>query len=352
MDTLERLAQFRQQVYQTCTQRPAALLELVDAVAQTPRPHSPAELSLVMQRHWTSLYDALRHGRFDLDRLRSLLAKTASDAAPYRVAGCRVVLFDHTGCPRPAARTVADRECYPGPNGIPQLGHRYSWLSQLVDASSSWLAPLDVERIGPGDKPVALALTQLARLAQTSPEPIIGVGDREYGVDDLVRVIPKLPGVPVTTVTRVRSNLVFYQSPPPRQAGQRGRSRVYGARVQLNDPSTWPAPEWQEEEMTPTGERIVRRGWASWRRRGLADVAVQLLQVRVLRADGQPKYKQPLWLMVVGQLGWAAACGLYQPRWRAETWHRQAKDLFGWSRAQLGDVGRQDRWSWVVLLAC
>ena len=25
--------------------------------------------------------------------------------------------------------------------------------------------------------------------------------------------------------------------------------------------------------------------------------------------------------------------------------------MFGWSRAQLGDVERQDRWTWVVLLA-
>jgi hypothetical protein len=351
METLERLAQFRQQVYQTFTQRPAALCELVDAVAQTPRPHSPAELSLAMQRHWTSLYDALRHGRIDLDMLRPLLATTASTAAPYRGASCRVVLFDHTGFPRPAARTVADRECYPGPNAIPQVGHRYSWLSQLVDADSSWLAPLDVERIGPGDKPVGIALTQLARLAQSSPEPIIGVGDREYGVDDLLRVVPKLPGVPVTTLTRVRSNLVFYQPPPPRQPGQRGRSRTYGARVQLNDPTTWPPPAWQEDERLATGERVIRQGWATWRRRGIPEVEVQVVQVRVLRADGTPKYKQPLWLMVVSALEGPLAARLYRPRWREEIWHRQAKDSFGWSRAQLGDVERQDRWTWVVLLA-
>ncbi len=351
MDTLERLAQFRQEVYQTFTQRPIALLELVDAVASTPRPHSPVEVSLGMQRHWSTLYDALRHGRIDLDELRPLLAKTATIAAPYRVAGCRVVLFDHTGFPRPAARTVADRERYPGPNATMQVGHRYAWLSQLVDAESSWLAPLDVARIGPGNKPVGIALTQLARLAQTSPEPIIGVGDREYGVDDLLRVVPKLPGVPVTTVTRVRSNLVFYQAPPPRQPGQRGRSRLYGARVQLNDPTTWPSPDWQEEEVLATGERVVRQGWATWRRRGIPEVAVQVVQVRVLRADGQPKYKQPLWLMVVGALEGALAARLYGPRWREETWHRQAKDVFGWSQAQLGDVERQDRWTWVVLLA-
>ena len=351
MQTLERLAQFRQQVYQTFTCRPAALLELIDAVAQTPRPHSPAELSLAMQRHWTTLYDALRHGRIDLDALRPLLAQSASTAAPYRVAGCRVVLFDHTGFPRPAARTVADRERYPGPNASVQLGHRYSWLSQLVDAASSWLAPLDVERIGPGEKPVGIALRHLARLAQSSPEPIIGIGDREYGVDDLLRVVPQLPGVPVTTVTRVRSNLVFYQAPPPRQVGQRGRSRLYGARVQLNDPTTWPSPDWQEEERLATGEHIIRQGWTNWRRRGIPEVAVQVVQVRVLRADGQPKYQQPLWLLVVGALEGGLAARLYPPRWREETWHRQAKDLFGWSRAQLGDVARQDRWTWVVLLA-
>ena len=107
METLDRLAQFRQEVYQTFTQRPAALLDLVDAVAQTPRPHSPVELSLTMQRHWTTLYDALRHGHIDLDQLRPLLARTASFAAPHRVAGCRVVLFDHTGFPNDEAASLA-----------------------------------------------------------------------------------------------------------------------------------------------------------------------------------------------------------------------------------------------------
>src|SRR3954469_24910644 len=97
MNTIEHFAQFREALYQTCSSRVQALLELIDAVAQTPRPHSPAELSLAMQRHWSSLYDALRHGRFELDHLRPLLVQTARTAAPYRVAGHRVVLLDHSG---------------------------------------------------------------------------------------------------------------------------------------------------------------------------------------------------------------------------------------------------------------
>ncbi len=351
MDALHRLTQFRQAVYHTFTQRATALLELIDAVAQTPRPHSLVELSLGMQRHWTTLYDALDAGRIDLDALRPVLAQTAGRTARYRVAGCRVVLLDHTGFPRPTARTVTERERYPGPNGTRHLGHRYSWLTQLVDAESSWVAPLDVERIGPGRTPVGVALTQVARLAPLSTEPLIVVADREYGVNDVLRVVPRLPGVPITFVTRVRTNLVFYQPPLPRQPGQRGASRKYGARVQLNAPTTWPPPAWTTVAHTPTGEQIELCGWDNWLRRGLPQQPVQLVQVRVLRADGQPKYQQPMWLMVVGRLDWPLVWPLYRPRWREETWHRQAKDLFSWSRAQLGSVARQDRWTWVVVRA-
>ena len=327
MKALERLAQFRQQLYQRFTRRATALLELIDAIAQVARPHSPAELSLVMQRHWSSLYDAIDQGHLDPDDVRPLLADTATHLTSYRVADCRVVVVDHSGYPRPQARTVAERERYPGPNDTPQLGHRYSFLSQLVDSDSSWLAPLDVERIGPGSTPVGIALTQVARLAQTSSEPVIALGDREYGVNDVLRVIPKLPGVPVHFVARLRTNLVFYQPPPPRQPGQKGAPRKYGARVQLNDPSTWPEPQWVGSATTKRGETVELRGWSGWRRRGIAEEAVQIVQVLVRTMDGEAKYAQPLWLMV---------CGGEMP-WE-EVW------------PQVGSVERQDRWTWLVVL--
>jgi hypothetical protein len=352
MNTLDRLSQFRQQLYQLCTQRAAALLDVVDAVAQVARPHSPAELSLAMQRHWSTLYDALDAGRCDPDALRPLLVHTAEQVSPYRVAGCRVVIVDHSGYPRPMARTVAERERYPGPNGTRQCGHRYSFLSQLVDAAGTWLAPLDVERIGPGATPVGTALAQVARVAQHSSEAVIAVGDREYGVNDVLRVVPHLPGVPLRFVARVRTNLVFYQAPPPRQVGQKGATRKYGARIQLNDPTTWPVPAWSTSAPSGSGAQVELRGWTGWRRRGIPQQPVQIVQVRVLRGDGQPKYTQPLWLMVVGgELPWADVWPLYQRRWPEEPVHRQVKELLGWSRAQLGTIERQDRWTWVVLLA-
>jgi hypothetical protein len=125
MKALERLAQFRQQLYQRFTRRATALLEVIDTVAQVARPHSPAELSLVMQRHWSSLYDALDEGHFEPDDVRPLLADTAGQASSYRVADCRVVVVDHSGYPRPQARTVAEHERYPGPNDTRPLRVRY-----------------------------------------------------------------------------------------------------------------------------------------------------------------------------------------------------------------------------------
>ncbi len=351
MNTLEPFAQFREQLYHTCPSRAAALLELIDAVAQTPRPHSPAELSLAMRRHWSTLYDALRHGRFHLDALRPLLVQTARTAAPLRLGGRRVVLVDHSGYPRPAAPTVADRERYHGPNDSRPVGHRYSWLSQVVDADSVWVAPLDVERIGAAQTPVGTALGQVQRVATVSDEPLLVVGDREYGVDDLLRLVSTVAPEQLNWVVRLRTNLVFYQPPPPRAPGQKGAPRKYGARVQLNDPASWPAPEWQSSAELPSGEQVELCGWATWRRRGFAEQPLRVVQVRVRRATGQPKYAQPLWLMALGELDWTLFAPAYRLRWREETWHAQAKDLLGWSRAALGDVERQDRWTWVVLLA-
>ena len=232
------------------------------------------------------------------------------------------------------------------------IGHRYSWLSQVVDPDTAWVAPLDVERIGPDATPISIAVTQVKRLAKSSSDPLLLVGDREYGVDEVLRRVPEVEGAKLTWSARVRSNLVFYLPPPPRQPGQKGRARLYGARVQLNDRSTWPAPVWRATESTPTGERVELMGWHDWRRRGFASQPVQVVQVRVLRVDGQPKYPQPLWVMLVGdEVAWERVAPLYRCRWREETWHGQAKDVLGWTRAQLGDVKRQDRWTWVVLLA-
>lgn len=128
-------------------------------------------------------------GAFKAEQLRSMLVKAASTAAPLRLAGRRVLLVDHTGYPRPAARTVAERERYHGPNNSRPVGHRYSWLSQVVDPDTAWTSPLDVQRISATNTPPGTAHEQVERVAVHSEEPLLVVGDREYeyGVNEVPR---------------------------------------------------------------------------------------------------------------------------------------------------------------------
>jgi hypothetical protein len=210
MHTLESFAQFREALYQTCSSRAAALLELIDVVAQTPRPHSPAELSLGVRRHWSTRYDALRHGRCALDQLRPLLVQTGRSAAPLRLGGHRVLVVDHSGYPRSAAHTVAARERYHGPNGSRPVGRRYSWLSQVVAADSAWVAPLDVERIGSDSTPINTALHQVQRVATHSSGSLLVVADREYALNDLLAQASDLPPERLNWVVRLRTNMVTF----------------------------------------------------------------------------------------------------------------------------------------------
>ncbi len=62
MHPLESLLPFRHPSYQSSPTVRQALFEIIDAVAHMARPHSPVGLSLVLQRHWLTLDDALDEG--------------------------------------------------------------------------------------------------------------------------------------------------------------------------------------------------------------------------------------------------------------------------------------------------
>src|SRR4030095_3930223 len=51
-----------------------------------------------------------------------------------------------------------------------------------------------------------------------------------------------LAGLPAGVLVRLRSDRCFYADPPPRLPGTTGRPRRHGAKFNLADPTTWPAP--------------------------------------------------------------------------------------------------------------
>lgn len=152
---LERLRDFRGQLYRCLGHRRDELFELTDALLCADGP----VLSLVglcltpeHRRGHGALYDALNCGRVDAERLRERLA----ELPPPRMFGGRIVLaVDASPWLRPDAETGPDRLfCHVYGRGRASDQPIPGWPYQLVVACesgpTSWTAALDVVRLGQG----------------------------------------------------------------------------------------------------------------------------------------------------------------------------------------------------------
>lgn len=162
-----RLARFRTEFYRCLTARGGdALFELADALlCGDTAVRSLVEPTLAGEqgRSHGSLYAALNRGRIDVDRLR-----TAVTAMPVpRAADGRIVLaIDVTCWLQPEAHTVPQRVlCHTYGRGkdthIMVPGWPYFLVTALETGRSSWIAPLDVRRLAPGDDTATITATQL-----------------------------------------------------------------------------------------------------------------------------------------------------------------------------------------------
>jgi hypothetical protein len=106
---LRELSRFRQEFYRSVSARADTLFELTDAVLCGPGPvTSLAELSLAAEhrRGHGALYDAINHGRIEVNRLRVTLAGLPM---PRAADGRLVLAVDVSPWLRPDAATSAQR---------------------------------------------------------------------------------------------------------------------------------------------------------------------------------------------------------------------------------------------------
>ena len=160
------LSWFRQELYGCLIARADTLFELADAVLCTDGPvTSLAELSLTAEhrRGHGAFYDAVNHGRVEIDRLRVALAGLP---LPRAADGRLVLTVDVSPWLRPDASTSAQRlfcHIYGRGKNQAQLipGWPYSFIAALETGRTSWTAMLDVQRLGPADDTTAVTATQL-----------------------------------------------------------------------------------------------------------------------------------------------------------------------------------------------
>jgi DDE superfamily endonuclease len=374
---LDRLSAFRNEFYACLIRRADAVFDLTDAVLCADGPvRSLVETSLAGEhrRGHGSLYAALNHGRVEIARLRRALS---SLPLPKAADGRLVLAVDITSWLRPEAHTSPERVlCHTYGRGkdthIMVPGWPYSVVCALEAGRHSWTAPLDAQRLAPGDDAATVTATQLRGIVtdligggqwQPDDPDILIVADAGY---DGPRLSFLLADLPVAVLVRMRSDRVLRRSTPPRTPATRGRPRRHGDEFVFGDPATWGEPDVTTHTDTRLYGPATVRAWdrlhprlthrTAWLAHAgklpILDGTLIRLDVARLPSGAVPK---PVWLWYsridqtvsdVDRL-WQA----FLRRFDIEHTFRLFKQTLGWTAPKLRTPDAADRWTWLILAA-
>jgi hypothetical protein len=343
------ISEFREAVYQKVTYRPAAILDLVDALTIAGHISSPVALSesSLFRRKFSGVYDALVHGEFS-DDLQELFSNS-QDAGWETIAGYEIHAIDATANERMAAETLEDRGVLKAQQKDPvRYGHKYSWLVRLVQRGTSWVAPEDMERIGTATTDTQVAAQQVKDLAVRNKHCKVVTADSRYRDKHFLGAFAGLENT--YALVRLQNNQKLSQEPVPKPKGGRGAPRKHGADFQLTSVQREP----DASEAFFLGEQNVRvRVWHKLHFKRLVKVKGSVVCVEFLKEDGTPRYKRPLWLFWTGpeEVAPQDLCRMYLWRFAIEHLFRFLKQHMGLNSNRSSNLDSLQRWMWIVALA-
>jgi hypothetical protein len=347
--TKTKLSEFREAVYQKVVWRPAAILDLVDALTIAGHVGSPVALSEspLFRRKFSSVYDALVHGELSED-LKSLFSD-CQDASWETIGGYEVHAVDATPNERMSAETLADRGALKAQQKeAVRYGHKSSWLVRLVQSGTSWVAPEDMERIGTATTDTKVAAQQVKDLAVRNQHSKVITADSRYRDQHFLGAFADLENT--FALVRLQNNQKLSQEPTPKPKGSRGAPRKHGADFQLNaierEPDTL-------EEFSLGKQKVRVRVWHKLHFKRLAKVVGSVVCVEFLKEDGTPRYKRPLWLFWTGpeEVTLQDLCRMYLWRFAIEHLFRFLKQHMGLNSHRSSNLESLQRWRWIVALA-
>ena len=347
--TKTHLSEFREAVYQKVVWRPAAIVDLVDALTIAGHVNSPVALSEspLFRRKFSSVYDALVHGELG-DDLKSLFSD--SQAVDWEtIGGYEIHAIDATPHERMSAETPEDRGALKAQQKEPvRYGHKSSWLVRLVQSGTSWVAPEDIERISTATTDTKTAAQQVKDLAMRNQRPKVITADSRYRDKHFLGVFAGLEHT--FALVRLQNNQVLSQEPTPKPAGSRGAPRKHGADFQLTAIEREPDAL---EEFSLGKQKVRVRVWHKLHFKRLAKVKGSVVCVEFLKEDGTPRYKRPLWLFWTGPEDVAPQdlCRMYLWRFAIEHLFRFLKQHMGLNSNRSSNLESLQRWMWIVALA-
>jgi hypothetical protein len=353
----ESLRQFRLEVYQVfCRSRDAAF-ELIDAIASSPNARSAVEVSEspLMKRSFASVYKGLERTRIDECELNKVLVRQAETHGELTVSGYAIYSLDHTPYPRQNAPTVSDRGFVRGADGC-VIGHQYSLLGRVMHSAGAWVGVVDCDRIPTDKTPVQVGAEQVTQLRQLAILPSIITADCEY----LTREMLDQAHERTPLLMRMKHNRVLYHAPKPCRGGRRqpGRPKLHGRRFKLNEARSLGKPDesFVVHTHNDNGEcdgRIEIAVFKNVHVRSHPHLHGCVVRVQAFHADGKRKFARPIWLYWTGphDMDWITFWRVYLKRFCIESVHQFTKNSLAWTSARLGYTEREERWSWLVMLA-
>jgi len=378
---MTQFAQFRHQVYRNLNKYNQAdvLMDLVDALSSNTAAQSVVELSLhsLFRRHYTALYKAIAGCPLNDAQLAELAASTLPH--PQRR---RYWLFgvDVTPQARLYAVTLEDRSFVYRPTIIKgnkpvTLGHCYSLVASLpeedVGQTTTWVVPLALQRVGSHQDKELVGARQMEALLSNPELPFhaalcVEVADSSYSKPDYLHANRRHTNL--VSITRVRGNRTFYrQANRPEASAAKGHPTWYGDPFVLRDPQTWPTPD---EGITTTfisrrgrTYQVVIQAWHNLLMHGKYQphrIPMQrhpftLVQVCLYEENGQPAFRQPLWLIAIGErrheLSALDIYEAYRQRYDLEHFLRFGKQNLLLDRFQTPEVEHEENWWRIVALA-
>lgn len=377
LDT-KQLTQFRKAVYQNLDNRADAVMELLDAISSRPETKSVVEYSLaeVYRRNYSTVFKAI--GGLKLKPLW-----LAHRLAPYLPRPQQrpfwLLIVDVTPCPRPYARTLADRGMVYQPEVVKgklpvTIGHAYSAVvlgsEPEVGVTRSWVVPLAAQRVESDENKEQVGGKQVEQLLRDPDLPFgreftVEVVDSSYSKADYLHAHRQFPNL--VTIARVRGNRTFYHQPKAETTPVgAGHPTWYGAPFSLADQKTWGKPDESItfEVRSSRGKvyRIVVEAWYNKLMPGknkpklnMHEHPFTLVRTGRYDQDGTAVYKQPLWVLVMGErrheLTLMQIYQAYCSRFDIEHFFRFGKQKLLLTSFQTPDVKREENWWQLGLIA-
>jgi hypothetical protein len=387
--TISRLQQFRQELYQLLPARRDTLLDLLDALASSPHTNSVVELSQspLFRRGYSSITDAIdeffqasQPERAEAERQawNTVLAQLIGRYLPVPQQR-RFWLFGTDVVPvaRPFARTLEDRSFVYQPNPVGSnkpvtIGHHYSVLAFLPEKGQPddppWVVPLNVRRVQSRVPARRVGAEQLKALLEDVTQPFhaalcVQVADSAYSGASYLGQLGAQRNL--VCVTRAADNRVFYrQFLADAGETEAGHPRWYGVAFDLKDSSTWRSPDVTAETTFTTKRRHTHRvklqGWHNLLMRGKQNLPMHrypftLIRATVIDEQGQPVFQRSLWLIVLGErrgeLSLCEAWDAYRQRYDLEHFFRFGKQRLLMTKSQTPEVEHEENWLTLVQLA-